>query len=457
MNRRTTLILGIFSYLALALLAIYFYQERTMFSDVAYILFKLLQEGDWAIQVNRFVSFFTQSFGLFASKLGLPLKQVCVIHSAGFIVYYFAIFLIIFKWVKNEKMALGLLLFNTLMVAHSFYWTPSELIQGMAFVFLYFALLQKALEQDKVPIYVYIIGILTLITASFAHPLLNIALVFGLCFMGLSHPNKIKFLGINFLLVIALFVIKAKVIPNPYDSKAMGGLNNLITLFPNYWTHSFQNFFGYLIKDYYFLTLLLFAVSGFYAQQKRFLKLFLVLSFFAGYAFLVNVSLPKVNNQFYIESQYLVLAFFVIIPFVLDLLPKIKNTRIPIAMVSFIVLISLFRIYNSHNVYTERINWNRNFLAQTADLENPKLIVHRDKVPKETLLMTWGSSYEFWLLSTIEQGSTRSIIIVDKEDKFDWAMHRKKFFLTRWDFPHYNQLNPKYFILNDTLRSYEKY
>lgn len=35
--------------------------------------------------------------------------------------------------------------------------------------------------------------------------------------------------------------------------------------------------------------------------------------------------------------------------------------------------------------------------------------------------MTWSSSYEFWLLSTIEEGVSRSIIIEEKENEFDWA------------------------------------
>jgi len=147
MNRKTVIWSGAISYLVLLVLALFFYKERTMFLDVAYVLFKLIAENTFAIQVNRFVSMFTQCFGLFASKAGLPLNQVILIHSGGFIIYYFTIFLALCLLIKNEKMALGLLLFNTLMVTHTFYWTPSELIQGMAFVFVYLALLQKNLEQ----------------------------------------------------------------------------------------------------------------------------------------------------------------------------------------------------------------------------------------------------------------------------------------------------------------------
>jgi len=209
-----------------------------MFLDVAYVLFKLISENALAIQVNRFVSMFTQCFGLFASKAGLPLHQVLLIHSSGFIIYYFTIFLTLCLVTKNEKMALALLLFNTLMVSHTFYWTPSELIQGMAFVFVYLALLQKSLEQATYKRIILILMCFTLITAGFAHPLLNIALIFGIGYFGLTYTNKRKFLVINALAVIGLFILRATVFSNEYDSNSMSGMKNFISLFPNYYTYS---------------------------------------------------------------------------------------------------------------------------------------------------------------------------------------------------------------------------
>jgi len=182
-----------------------------------------------------------------------------------------------------------------------------------------------------------------------------------------------------------------------------------------------------------------------------------MLTFFFGFALLVNVSLPNVKEQFYMEGQYLVMSLFVILPFIFDFLPIIKSNGVKTSLVLGIVFISLFRIYNTHTIYTERLNWNKNLLTETANLKNPKLIINRNQIPIDTLLMTWGSSYEFWLISTVEQGKSRSVIITDNENELDWAMHERKTFLGRWDLKKYNELNRKYFKFNDTINSYKKY
>jgi len=457
MNRKTIIWLGSISYTVLLVFALLFYKERTMFLDVAYVLFNLIAENALAIQVNRFVSMFTQCFGLFASKAGLPLNQVILIHSAGFIIYYYTIFLVLCLFIKNKKMALGLLLFNTLMVTHTFYWTPSELIQGMAFVFVYFALLQKSLEQVPYKPIVLILTGFALVTACFAHPLLNIALIFGIAYFSLNYTSERKFLIINTVAIIGLFIIKATIFSNEYDSSSMSGLRNFVTLFPNYFTYSSKQFLLYCFRDYYFVSILLVVLSAFYLIKKSYLKLILMLSFFFGFALLVNIFFSDVKEQFYMEGQYLVMSLFVILPFIYDFLPIIRNNSVKTGLVLCVIFVSLFRIYNTHYMYTERLNWNRNLLAETANLKNPKLIINRDQIPIDKLLMTWGSSYEFWLISTVEQGESRSIIITDKENELDWTMHKRKIFLSRWDFKKYSELNPKYLKFNDTINSYQKY
>lgn len=63
--------------------------------------------------------------------------------------------------------------------------------------------------------------------------------------------------------------------------------------------------------------------------------------------------------------------------------------------------------------------------------------------------MTWGSSYEFWLLSTLETGESRSIIIEEREGEYDWMLPEKKTFFTKWGGYPYEQFNKKYFKFED--------
>lgn len=231
----------------------------------------------------------------------------------------------------------------------------------------------------------------------------------------------------------------------------MSGIKNFITLFPHYFDlQSNKNLLNCFVHDYYFVVVLLIASTIYYIIVCKYGKLLLMLSFFVAYCFLVNISYPNGADQFYIENQYLILSFIVVLPFSVDILPKIRNSKIEFGIVCLICAIGIFRIINAHTPYSNRLNWNRNLLLKTEEFPQKKLIIPSTHAPKDTLYMTWASSYEFWLLSTIKKGVSRSIIIEEKENEFDWALPCKKSFITRWGVIDYTDLNKKYFVFNDT-------
>lgn len=235
----------------------------------------------------------------------------------------------------------------------------------------------------------------------------------------------------------------------------MSGLANIVKLFPNYINLiSNRNFIRYVTQDYYFLIILLVLVIGFYLKHREYKKLTLVIFFLFGYLFLVNVSYPQGTNQYYIENQYLILTVFLSIPFGIDIFPSIKNTYKWLAITACMI-ICLTRIYNAHKLYTARLNWYRDMLTNTSVLEKQKLIITEDKVPMDILMMTWSSSFEFWLLSTIEQNKSRSIIIVGDRNEITWQQGYNNAFITKWGIDEYDKLDQNYFKFTDT--SYYNY
>ena len=120
------------------------------------------------------------------------------------------------------------------------------------------------------------------------------------------------------------------------------------------------------------------------------------------------------------------------------------------------IIIGLIRIYATHPMYTKRLNVYRNFLKATENSTQKKLIIPASVAPMNTLLMTWASSYEFWLLSTIEKGESRSVIIEEKPGEFDWAMPERNSFIAKWGLWKYDQLDKRYFIFQDSTQ-YRKY
>jgi hypothetical protein len=64
--------------------------------------------------------------------------------------------------------------------------------------------------------------------------------------------------------------------------------------------------------------------------------------------------------------------------------------------------------------------------------------------------MTWGSSYEFWLLSSIRNpDAPRSIVIDEDPARFDWALGNNSTFFTEWGNYPYAELPKEYFNFTD--------
>ena len=455
--KKKIFIIGIGTFGMLFILSILFFKERTIFTDAAFHLFYLVNEGKFQVQHHRFVAIFTQIFPISGIKLHLSLATIAQLYSTSFILLYTLCFLVLYKWIKNERLAIAYLLFNILITTHSFYWMLSEMLQGIVFLFLSFAVLENRLISKTTNKFDFpLLSICTFIFA-FSHPLIIFPFAFLLLFFMLQYPNKKLFLYYYCLPFIFIYLIKSQFINAEYDNNAMKGIQNFIILFPNYFNiQSNINFFHYLFKDYYFLIILFILNIYVYIKTDKKLKLILLLGFSIGFLFLVNVSYQSGGEQFYMESQYLLLALFLVIPFVYDYLPILSNEKLKQVTIAVICLVGIIRIYNNHYNYSARLIWNKQFISKTENLPNKKLIVSSKKVPSKKLMMTWASSYEFLLLSAMENQISRSIIIVDNENELDWALANNHCFIAKWGIFDYAELNSRYFRIEDTT-FYKKY
>ncbi len=451
MNRKTSLVIGVLTFSILIFLSVWFWKERVVFLDIPYHLFEILRTGTFAIQNHRISAFFTQLFPLIGSQFGLSLSAIALSYSLSFLLLYFGAFMVILVGLKNVRMAIAYLLFVILITTHTFYWIQSELPQGVAFLFVLLALLDNWLTHNNKPLYFYFtLPILSLLVA-LSHPLLLFAFVFCLLFFAISHPQKIKQIIVASLPYFLVYFSKNLIFKSEYDSGAMGGLKNFITLFPNYFfIPSNQDFLRYITHEYVFLLLLFVIVCAYYAFQKKYWKLALVVLFSVGYSLLINVSSANGSPQFYLENQYLLLAIFVGLPFAFDVQPASSSPKTQVVIIVLIALAGNLRIYNAHTFYKNRLNWYRETLAKTEKEANKKIIYTTASAPMDTILQSWASSYEFWLLSTIESKESRSIIFEERPNEFDWAMNNERQFIAKWGAFDYDSLNKTYFRFSDT-------
>jgi len=452
MTKYKILFIASLTFLTLITLSFFYYKERTCFLDISYHLFHILKDGDFAIQNKRFGAFFTQLFPLLGSKFGASLNSIAIAYSMSFVILHFLTFIFIHLGIKNSKISIAYILFVMIMTTHSFYWIQSELPQALSFLFILIALLDNILNRDIAPSpYFWSFSCVLIFLVCFTHPLTIFPFSFALIYYHILYSSKRKIIYSIGLFYFSILIIKSLFFKTPYDNQAMGGIKNIATLFPNYFSlQSNKNLLYYFVHDYYFVIILLIVLLVYCFKQCQYKKIFLLSSFFVGYCFLINVSYPNGADQFYLENQYLILAFFVCLPFTFEVLPQIKNSKIQYGILCTIFAIGIFRIINTHQFYTDRLNWNRNLLSRTEGLPNKKLVISSSNIPKDTLLMTWGSSYELWILSTMEKGVSRSIIIEEIENEFDWAFPANKSFISKWGTFDYATLNKKYFVFTDT-------
>ncbi len=443
---------GFAAYAVMFVLALMFYKERTVFVDIALHLFAILVNNDFTIQNFRYGAAVTQVFPLMAGRLSLPLDIIMMIYSGCFVVYYALCYTICGGVLKNYKVALALLLSQTLFAAHSFYWIQSELPQGMAFMMVLFACLNN-LEERRLTVSAAVLLIILLTATNFFHPTLVIPALFVFAFMYLNNANAKRLIVVSAVAFVVIYVLKRFIFVNAYDHQALGHLRNFKTLFPDYFfIASNGKFLRLCLNTYYWIPLSFVAIVWIYVYRRNWQKLLLFIGAFFGYLFLVNVSYPNgMETEFYMENLYLPLSVILAFPFVFDLMPVLEKKNLVAATVWAIILTGCVRMYLTHDIYTRRLNWERNFLRANMD---KKLLVYPDKVPMDILLMIWSTPFEFWLLSTSEQGKTASIIISERPPEHEAAVGSTKSLITTWGVYQYQELPEKYFNLTDTVTSY---
>lgn len=416
----------------LVILAAIFYQERSLFIDIAYQTFLMIKDGTVQVQVYRFGSAIVQVLPLLAIKLGLPLKLVLLSYSLSFTLLFLVFYWIIVRVLKNDYMGWVLVFLFTLIVYDAFYWATSEYQQGLAFLLVVFAFILKYPKLDRLQQW----GLLVPCTVALAyyHPLVFIIFMFLWVFFllrnsDLRHWRYWMLLGIMFLVV----GLKSKFSGNWYDdNKYRIFFDNLRAHFPNYFAfESHQKFLQDVVQHWYFLPLFLLVIIIWYIQKRAWLKLGWVLAFSFGYLMLLHISSPSATYRFYAEVNYMPLSIVLMIPFLFDIVPNVKNKKLLLFLFAGIVFLRLTIIALHHKPYTDRLTWIESQLEENTSEKRNRLLYELDATKRDTLLMTWGVAYESLLLSAMEHpDSAKTLVILPKGKRYDQALQSDTLFVT---------------------------
>lgn len=443
---------GIASYIFLTIFSLSFYKERVIFADIAYHLFHILKDGDFLGGNYRYGAVVTQIFPYMCSKLSVPLNTTMIIYSVGFALYYLTCYILCGFVLKQYKIALVLLLSQTLFVTDSFYWIQSELPQGLAFICVLSAVL-TSFNSTSLIAKLMIIASLS-VFAVFFHPVVWIPATYMAVFF-MMHKTEIRdkrvFYSGALIFAIAYF-LKLQLLKVPYESNAMSGTENIFALLPR-WAElpSSEIFLQKLAGHFIWIPLSMFIINIVYLYRKNWLQLLFFNGFIVSYVILVTTTYGDGSTvTFYFENLYLPLGIVIALSMIYDVFGTLPQ-KLCYALFVAILLSGVARIYHHHHVYTNRLQWERELMDKYPD---EKLFVQEPPAILDTLLMTWATPYEFWLLSTTERNETRSIYVVPNTDDYIVAAWNRTSFVGYCEEVEYKQLPKLYFNFRDTTSRY---
>lgn len=435
--------IGLFIYVFLLILSVVYYQERVILYDNSFYLFEMIRTDSFCIQRFRFISFLPELLSFLAIKVGAPLIVVSVLFSVGYSFFYFAIYLIVGLYLRKYQLAIVLLLVNTLIVSHTFFWNISELYLGIGLLILFFAI---ASDKNFKDLNVWqnnaLLFLLVLISSS--HPLILFPFAFLLYFLFRQKVLEGKMSLYILSIFIIFYIVNRVYFTDWYNSEKLNVLNNIKTLFPHYLDIESNHL---LLKDairpYLFATILWGISSVFYLQKKKYFDLIITNLFLFGYLFLVNVSFPNEERTPYMENMYLVISMVLGLIFIFEIVPDFKRKSIAPAFILIISIACLGRIVYYKQEYTNRIDW---YKAYFNHQESKNIALPSDIAPNDILTMSWAVPFEVSLLSTIEYGTTYGLVFLDELNE---RMEEKPIFqyqlITPWSKLPYNELPQRYF------------
>jgi hypothetical protein len=454
-TQKRLFLIGVLAYCVLLLMALVLWKERIVVLDDAGYTFDLVTNGGrFAVFHQRFIAALTQWMPFVGLRLGLPLGAIGVLYSLNIAVFYFACFLVCGLVFRHYSAALCVLLCGLLITTHTFYWTVSELEQGIALLFVVVAALdgKGRDEQSLGALGLSLLGI-AMATVAYAHGLMLFVVSYVLLYLWLKQKvpkRSMLFTGGFYGLAV---LVKMLFMSDPYDRHSLSGLRNFLKLFPNYFG---MESMGYFLRQstgsYCWLPVLFVICAGYYIKKGAFLRLGLMLAYCFGYLLFVTVTFPTVEaNGFYHENLLIPMTVFVCLPFVFDVLPTVQWPVLRMAIVVLIVGSGLARVWNNRGFYQARLDWQRKVITRYS---GKKVIVGEQHFPKDTLLMAWSSPYEFWLLSTLEREKTASILIAEDPDQYRYGLDNSRLFVPSFGTYKYADLPRQYFKFKDTVSTY---
>jgi hypothetical protein len=474
--------IGHITFAILTILAFVFFKERTIILDVSVQSFVLLLNNDFAIQVHRFGAAMTQIFPLLAYRLGGSLSTILIVYSLSFVLVHWFMFWLCDSILKQKEMAFAIVLFNVFMVNNTFFWVQNEVIQAISLNFVFWAMLLRRSSFEAFRWFDYPIFMFILITLVYFHPLVIFPFLFIGTYFLLDILEKKKELinttpplSISIILsaVIGFFIINffnTKYTPNFYDPSAKGRINfdgtlsNFLLNIQN--VAGFKDFRDNLWSDFALLPLSLMVLTVYFLVKKKILKLLYVWASVIAYVLMIVIAYLDGGSWFHVESQYLPMSIFVIMPLVWDVIPTISMANFKpktsvlskhyvVYLICIMIFYRLIDIYQTHNFYKKRVAYIGETLEKTKKLGGTKFQIESKNLDAKIIMQTWAFAIETLYYSALESpDSMRSIVVYANKGEIEAATKDPTIFQNRLKTATFQNLDARLFHQTDLVNPY---
>ncbi len=433
--------------------AVFYYKERMLFIDSPHVFFRIVNDGHLQIEEHRYGSFITQMFPLLGSILHIPFKLLLILYSASFYIFYLTVTLLLVYKYRFYEMAILFGLYLTLFVSETYYWPNNEVHQGIAWLFLAFAVCMSTAGKNRPFIILPVLFTALFYLAIWTHPLVSLVAVYLWFFLWLDNKNwpfsrwqSFLFTGILILLACYKYY---QGMHSGYDSSKIevvkafqpGKIKGIFS------SPQFQYFTRSCLTNYW-LFLILF-VSGLIGLiiKKRFIQLLLTIFFSAGYLMLVCITFWDVSSgRFYLESEYMPLSIIGCAPFVSYILPAI-NRKAGLITIFLIFAIRLVYIYEGGAPFINRVSIMDKMINKMKEKNITKVFIPEPQpFADSALIMNWGAPVESIFLSKLKGDVPQRTFVFVAPELFPYTLNAgKDTLLSCWEKRTVKNMNTHYF------------
>ncbi len=387
--------------------SVYYFRQRMLFADGAFMTFNLLNEGRFLIQEHRYGAFVTQAIPLLGGWLYLPLSLILLLYSAGFQLFYLTVGLLLLYRLRQPALAVLLVCYLTVFASDVFFWPNNEVHQGVAWMLLSLGLL---LQPAARPGLHYTFLAATAFLALFSHFLVALPFLFLLLYFladgRLLHLGRFS-KGVLLAGFAALFGFKYWLgLQGWYDGPKLEGVKQLSAerVLNAFQSGQLQSMGPRLLTDYWWAPLLLLVGLTALIFARKWAQLLLTIFFVLLTVVLLATVYPDGFDRsllFYMESEWMVLGVIAATPFVLEVLPQLKRVQLTF----FLLLLGATRLWSmeqSADLFTRRMETIQSINRQLHQQGIHKALVVKDLPTAPLFLAEWGVPVESLLSSRLD-------------------------------------------------------